>query len=191
MSSRWRIATWLIVIILAFTGMMWHTQVEALSVCWTAPTQNVDGSPLTDLDGYNIYHGPSSRNYNGVAVVPDAGATCADVAGLPAGTYFVAMTALDADGNESGLSNEVLKVETSTVPKAPVVLVADEVVFTVVKRPGRFVLLPIGAVPAGTVCDLNNFAPAGHGTVDNSDVVWTNQAPGAVRPDVVVVACPG
>jgi len=79
-----------------------------LQVSWVAPTENVDGTPLTDLAGYKIYYGDQSRNYLGSVPVNDATATSFDVT-LASGEYFVAMTARDADGNESAYSNEVLK----------------------------------------------------------------------------------
>ncbi len=37
------------------------TGVATLS--WTPPTQNTDGSPLTDLTGYKIYYGTTSGTY--------------------------------------------------------------------------------------------------------------------------------
>ncbi|MDH3642435.1 MAG: hypothetical protein OES38_10090, partial [Gammaproteobacteria bacterium] len=46
-----------------------------LSLTWVAPTENVDGSPLTDLAGYKIYYGDSSRSYLTPTVVNDATAT--------------------------------------------------------------------------------------------------------------------
>ncbi len=75
---------------------------------WQAPTENVDGSPLTDLAGYRVYYGEASRNYTEMRDVADAGATSVRLT-LPSGDYYVAMTALDAEGNESAYSNEVLK----------------------------------------------------------------------------------
>ena len=79
-----------------------------LSLSWLAPTENVDGSALTDLAGYKIYYGDSSRSYSNSTDVNDANATSFSFT-LPSGSYYVAMTALDVDGNESAYSNEVLK----------------------------------------------------------------------------------
>lgn len=75
---------------------------------WQAPTQNVDGSPLTDLASYRIYYGSTSRSYTDQRDVA-ASATRADFQ-LAAGTYYFAMTALDGQGNESDYSNEVVRV---------------------------------------------------------------------------------
>jgi len=76
---------------------------------WQAPTQNVDGSPLNDLAGYRIYWGVASRSYSGSYTVnsPDITSWEADIG---PGEFFFALTAFDAEGNESGYSNEVLKL---------------------------------------------------------------------------------
>ncbi|MEM8766641.1 MAG: hypothetical protein AAGE43_04305 [Pseudomonadota bacterium] len=75
---------------------------------WQAPTENVDGSALTDLAGYRVYYGDASRSYTEMTDVANPGATSVNLT-LPSGDYYVAMTALDAEGNESAYSNEVLK----------------------------------------------------------------------------------
>lgn len=79
-----------------------------LSISWQPPTENVDGSPLTDLGGYTIYYGEDSGDYTQQARVEDPYATDFRVT-LEQGEYYVAMTALDLEGNESALSNEVRK----------------------------------------------------------------------------------
>jgi hypothetical protein len=75
---------------------------------WQAPTQNVDGSPLTDLAGYKVYWGTQSRSYGAPVVINDPAVTRWE-ADLPPGVYYFALTAFDAAGSESGYSNEVIK----------------------------------------------------------------------------------
>ena len=70
--------------------------------------QNVDGTPLTDLAGYRIYYGTVSRTYSDMVEVTDP-QTTSHTLDLTSGDYYVAMTALDLEGNESAYSNEVLK----------------------------------------------------------------------------------
>ena len=82
--------------------------VGPVSLAWVAPDQNVDGSPLTDLAGYRIYYGDSSRAYSEMVELASPSAT-SHTLNLASGDYYVAMTALDAEGNESGYSNEVVK----------------------------------------------------------------------------------
>jgi hypothetical protein len=88
--------------------MMSVSVTAAVTLNWRAPEQNVDGSPLTNLAGYRIHYGTLSRNYSTVVTLNTASATSYSVT-LPSGTYYLAMTALDGQGNESGLSNEVAR----------------------------------------------------------------------------------
>lgn len=84
---------------------------NAFQVCWTPPTENMDGTPLTDLAGYVVYFGTSSRTYSMSRTIGvTSGRHCYNVR-TASGDYYVAMTAFDADGNESPYSNEVLKRE--------------------------------------------------------------------------------
>ena len=80
-----------------------------VSLDWVAPTQNVDGTPLTNLAAYRIYYGSGSRSYDDFLDVTDSTATSYSVS-LVSGTYYVAMTAIDGDGSESAYSNEVIKI---------------------------------------------------------------------------------
>jgi len=79
-----------------------------VELSWKAPTENVDGSALTDLAEFRIYFGDSSRSYSETLNVTDPSVE-SQALELASGTWFFAMTAVDADGNESGLSNEVIK----------------------------------------------------------------------------------
>lgn len=173
--------------------LLLSSSASAITLNWVAPSENVDGTPLTDLDAYRIYYGTSSRNYSNITHFNDPTLTTFELC-LPNGDYYFAMTALDAEGNESGYSNEVLKTELgscggpSAEPLPPVVLELPMTAYTVVKQQDRFVLLPVGTVPAGTLCDLNN-SVNGHGAVPTADVVWTS--PTGSRPIVVVAQCGG
>jgi hypothetical protein len=75
---------------------------------WQAPTKNVDGSNLTNLAGYKIYYGTSSKNYTQTVSVAGASTTQWTVSLTP-GTYYFALSALDTSGAESGKTNEVSK----------------------------------------------------------------------------------
>ena len=81
---------------------------------------NDDGSALTDLAGFNVYEGTSSTSFAKV------GGTAAGVTSfgwpIPAyGTYYFAVTALNAAGKESAMSNPVSKtvLQKITTPGAP------------------------------------------------------------------------
>jgi hypothetical protein len=75
---------------------------------WQAPTQNVDGTPITDLAGYVVYWGTQSGSYTGNHRIDDPAVTEWE-ADIAPGDYYFALTAFDAAGNESDYSNEVRK----------------------------------------------------------------------------------
>ena len=76
---------------------------------WNAPSTNEDGTPLTDLAGYKIYYGTSSGSYTQNINVNNV--TTYTVPNLTDGlTYYFAVTAYDTSMNESGYSNEVMRV---------------------------------------------------------------------------------
>ncbi len=79
-----------------------------VTISWVAPTENVDGSPLTDLDSFRIYYGPDTRSYtNSIDVLsPSATSYSFDAT---SGDYYVTMTALDGQGNESAYANEIVR----------------------------------------------------------------------------------
>jgi hypothetical protein len=86
------------------------TQVAAQSttVSWTAPTQNDDGTPLTDLTGYKIYYGTSSRNYSNEIPINNPGITTYVIDNLTPGTYFISATAVNSSDVESDYSGEAV-----------------------------------------------------------------------------------
>ena len=88
--------------------MLTVTARSSVVLNWVAPDENEDGTPLTDLAGYRIYYGTSSRDYTGMVELNDPFDTSHTLS-LASGDYYVAMTALDQEGNESAYSNEVLK----------------------------------------------------------------------------------
>jgi hypothetical protein len=82
--------------------------VRAASLSWEAPTENVDGTPLTNLSGFTVHWGNASRNYTESVTFNDP--TKLDYfVELSPNTYFFAVTALASDGGESAFSGEVSK----------------------------------------------------------------------------------
>lgn len=105
---------------IALSGLLLLTMAAALHISgvtaqaadatlsWSAPTTLTDGSPITDLTGYNVHVGSASRQYDQKLDVGKA--TSYMVPNLTAGgTYYFAVTAYNSFGAESPFSNEVSK----------------------------------------------------------------------------------
>jgi len=79
----------------------------SLTLGWVAPTQNNNGTPITDLAGYKIHYGTASENYTKVVAVSNPSLSRYVLDSLESGTYFFAITAYNSKGIESTLSGEI------------------------------------------------------------------------------------
>lgn len=77
------------------------------TLSWSAPIHNVDGSPITSLAGYRVYVGTAPGEYQGIDVGNTTSYRFHDL--IPGTTYYFAVTAVDAGGNESDFSAVVSK----------------------------------------------------------------------------------
>jgi len=84
----------------------------SVTLSWTAPTQNTDGSSLDDLDGYRIYYGTSQGSYPNEIIIDNPGLTTYVVDNLVAGTYYFVSTAVNRQMIESDYSNVAIKTVT-------------------------------------------------------------------------------
>lgn len=82
----------------------------AASLEWVPPTQNIDGSALTNLAGYRIVYGKSAAQLTQTIEVANAGMSSYVVDGLAPGTYYFAVRAYTSKDAESADSNVVAKV---------------------------------------------------------------------------------
>ena len=80
------------------------------TLSWTAPTENEDGSPLTDLAGYKIYWGTTPGTYPNLVTINNPGITIYVIENLGPGTYEFVSTAFNAAGVESAYSNTATKI---------------------------------------------------------------------------------
>jgi hypothetical protein len=80
-----------------------------VTLSWTPPTTNSDGTPLVDLAGYRIVYGTASRTYTQSLTIGAPTVASASIEGLAQGTWFFAVKAYTAAGVESDLSNEASK----------------------------------------------------------------------------------
>lgn len=77
------------------------------TLTWTLPTQNTDGSALTDLAGFRIMFGQSPTALNQSVTVNSPTATSYTVDSLDSGTWYFAIVALDSLGDASAPTNLV------------------------------------------------------------------------------------
>lgn len=90
---------------------------NSVRLSWTPPTTKANGSPLTDVIGYKLYYGNTSRKYTSVINVGRY--TAYEIYDLTVGrTYYFAVKAYDTSGNESLYSHEVSKIIESSKPTA-------------------------------------------------------------------------
>jgi hypothetical protein len=82
-----------------------QASVGSATLSWTPPTENTDGSALTNLAGFKIYYGTSEGNYTSTVDLNNPGLSSYMVENLAGGnTYYFVMTAYDSNGNESAYS---------------------------------------------------------------------------------------
>ena len=77
---------------------------------WIPPTQNTDGSPLTNLKGYTIYWGTALNDYPSSVTVDSPGIATYFVENLaPSTTYYFVVTARNTSDVESQFSSVATK----------------------------------------------------------------------------------
>lgn len=85
-------------------------QSGSATLSWSAPTQNIDGSALTNLAGFVIAYGPSAGSLTQSVTVSNPSVSTYVIDSLPAGTYYFAVKAYTSNGAESTMSTVVSKV---------------------------------------------------------------------------------
>jgi len=195
--------TRIVIAVCAAIGVLLSSAANAgdARLTWVNATQRVDGSSLTasSLRGTKIEwsrcqsQDPATAPVFGAVAgqfTVAAGLTTHSITGLPSGRWcFRAYTlAVDTDGvtqQESDPSSVVAKVIMDAKPAPPSLLTVQElVVYNVLKQRDRFVLLPVGTVPADTACDATNEVN-GYYAVPRAAVTWY----GSSRSEVVVARC--
>jgi len=85
------------------------TATGSVTLNWTPPTQNEDGSQLTDLAGYRILWSRDGGTFSNSVRINNPSVTRYVVENLTPGTYEFAATAINAAGVESRFSNAITK----------------------------------------------------------------------------------
>ncbi len=88
-----------------FTITVNQVSLGSVTLNWTPPTQNTDGSVLTNLAGFKIYYGTSPDNYPNQITINNPGITTAVVENLTPNTWYFVSTSFNSSGMESDFSN--------------------------------------------------------------------------------------
>jgi hypothetical protein len=83
---------------------------RSVTLTWSKPTRNTDGSALTDLAAYLVSYGQMSRDYGQVVRVPAGSTQSVVIEGLAAGRWFFAIRSVNSAGVASDYSGEVTAV---------------------------------------------------------------------------------
>jgi hypothetical protein len=81
---------------------------RSLTLSWLPPTQNEDGTPLTNLAGYRIRYGSSSGSYSTTISVANPGLATYVVEGLVPSRYYFVIASYNSLGVESRNSSEAV-----------------------------------------------------------------------------------
>ena len=80
------------------------TAAGSATLSWSPSTRNTDGSPISNLAGYEIHYGSSPKALNMHIRINDPRATTYVIRSLSPGTYYFGVTAYSATGEQSSLS---------------------------------------------------------------------------------------
>ena len=77
-------------------------------VTWSRPTENTDGSPLTNLAGYVLYYGTGFPvPFSAIYIEPNA--TALEIQNLAPGNWYFQIESVNTEGTASELSPTVFK----------------------------------------------------------------------------------
>jgi hypothetical protein len=93
----------------AITVSSGSTTSGSATLSWTPPTQNSDGTTLTNLAGYRIYYGTSASTLSRTIQVSNPGLSRYVVEDLTSATWYFTVRAYTTAGVESAASNTATK----------------------------------------------------------------------------------
>jgi hypothetical protein len=80
---------------------------DSITLSWAAPTENTDGSALTDLSGYEIHYGTTATQLTQKISIGTVGISNYVVENLGSGTWYFEVVAVNTIGVESAPSSMV------------------------------------------------------------------------------------
>jgi hypothetical protein len=93
----------------AFTVTVSAATQSTVTVRWVPPTTNVDGTPITGLQGYRVHYGTASGQYSQSVPIASPDITSVVIEGLTPATWYFAVKAISSTGVESAFSSEASK----------------------------------------------------------------------------------
>ena len=82
---------------------------STVTVRWVAPTTNIDGTPITELQGFRVFYGTASGQYSQSVYIASSTITSAVIEELTPATWYFAVKAISSSGVESAYSSEASK----------------------------------------------------------------------------------
>ncbi len=82
---------------------------DSVTLSWTPPTQNTDGTALIDLVGYVIYYGTATGSYPLSVTIDNPSTASYVISPLAVGDWFFVATSFNTNNIESEFSNEAMK----------------------------------------------------------------------------------
>ena len=73
----------------------------SVTISWLPPTENVDGSALSNLAGYHIYYGTSQSSLTKMVNITNPGLATYVLSDLAAATWYFALASVNSNGVES------------------------------------------------------------------------------------------
>jgi hypothetical protein len=80
---------------------------DSITLSWAAPTENTDGTALTNLSGFNIFYGTSASAMTQQVSINSVGLLSYVVQNLTSGTWYFEVVAVNSSGVQSGPSSVV------------------------------------------------------------------------------------
>jgi len=93
----------------AFSVTVSAVATGSAALSWVSPTQNTDGTSLTNLAGFTIRYGRSADELTQSVSITNPSVSSYVVENLSAGAWFFAVVAVNSAGYESALSNVATK----------------------------------------------------------------------------------
>lgn len=93
----------------AFSITVADVVIGSATLSWTPPTENSDGSSLTNLAGYRVHYGRSPTTLSQTVEITNSSLSTYVIENLSAGTWYFAVVAINSGGTTSIQSNVAAK----------------------------------------------------------------------------------